>query len=102
MNQPSYASSVLNNVQLASPEITAPESLTASIIRCAAAGFLALLLALATVFRDRLGATLKFTRSLELGSSLLRQAHSGHPWDYVAWLAFGTALLGGMFVWFLQ
>jgi multicomponent Na+:H+ antiporter subunit D len=102
MNQPSYASSVLNNTQLASPEIIAPESLTASIIRCAAAGFFALLLALATVFRDRLGAALKFTRSLESGSSLLRKVHSGHPGDYVAWLAFGTALLGGMFVWFLQ
>jgi multicomponent Na+:H+ antiporter subunit D len=102
MDQPRYASSVLNNVQLAAPEEKKPESLTPSIIRCLATGLLALLLALATVFRNRLGTALKFTRSLELGNSLVRKVHSGHPGDYVAWLAFGTALLGGMFFWFLR
>jgi multicomponent Na+:H+ antiporter subunit D len=102
MDQPRYASSVLNNVQLAAPEEKKPESLTPSIIRCLATGLLALLLALATVFRNRLGTALKFTRSLELGNSLIRKVHSGHPGDYVAWLAFGTALLGGMFFWFLR
>jgi len=102
INQTSYASSVLNNLQLAAPEPIESGPLTASIIRCLTAGLLAFLMAFATVFRDRLGMALSFTRRLELGNSLLRQVHSGHPGDYVAWLTFGTALLGGVFVWFLR
>jgi hypothetical protein len=43
-----------------------------------------------------------FFRSLELGNSVLRRVHSGHPGDYVAWLSAGTAVLGGAFVLFLR
>jgi hypothetical protein len=63
---------------------------------------LALILALGSVFSDRLSHTLNFARRLELGSRLLRKVQSGHPGDYVAWLSFGTAVLGGMFAWFLR
>ncbi len=102
VNQPSYADAVLNNVQIAAPETTPAQSLALSIIRLAIAGALALLLALVTVFRDRLGSAVNFTHRLELGNAFLRQLHSGHPGDYIAWLTFGTSLLGAIFVWLLR
>jgi hypothetical protein len=63
--------------------------------RCSCiAFFVSLLLALGSVFRKYLGEGFDFTRRLELGSTVLRNAHSGHPGDYVAWLSFGTAAIG--------
>lgn len=101
-NQFSYAQEVLKNVQSIAPSQTQAEPLMSSIVRSSIAGALALLLALASIFRERLSNPLDFTRRLELGSTVLRKLHSGHPGDYVAWLTFGTALLGGMFVLFLR
>lgn len=101
-NQFTYAQAVLQNVEPAAPAITAPEPLISSIVRSCIALALALLLALGSLFHKRIGGWLKFTHSLELGNPILRKVHSGHPGDYVAWLSFGTALLGGMFVWFLR
>jgi multicomponent Na+:H+ antiporter subunit D len=60
---------------------------------------LALALAWAALFGDALRqrlpalATRAGTRSL----AELRQLHSGHVGDYVAWLTFGLATLGGLF-----
>jgi len=102
LNQTAYAREVLNNAQLPAPTLQPSEAITSSIVRSSIAGLMALLLALGTVFRDRLGAILNFTRGLERGNAAVRKLHSGHPGDYVAWLTFGTALLGGMFVWWLR
>jgi multicomponent Na+:H+ antiporter subunit D len=102
MHQSSYAGAVLDQSQPAVPIRLPVPPLGSSIVRSAVTGLLALLLALGSVFRDRLGEAVDFTRNLELGNSVLRKLHSGHPGDYVAWLTFGTALLGGMFVWFLR
>ena len=101
-DQSSYAHAVLDSAQRAGPVRVPPQPLTSSIVRSSIAGMLALLLALASVFRKSFGRALNFTRSLELGNSVLRGLHSGHPGDYVAWLSVGTALLGGLFVWFLR
>jgi multicomponent Na+:H+ antiporter subunit D len=101
-SQPTYAGAVLNNIEPHPQKRNPVESLTSSIVRSTVAAVLALFLALASVFRDRFRSLLNFARTLEIGNSLLRNAHSGHPGDYVAWLSFGTALLGGMFVWFLR
>ena len=101
-NRVSYSREVLENVQLVAPSRLPSEALTESIIRSSIAGAFALLLALGSIFRERFGKVLNFTRSLELGSTPLRKLHSGHPGDYVAWLTFGTALLGGVFVLFLR
>jgi len=60
------------------------------------------MIVLGTVFRDRVGKALAFTKYMELGRSVLRKAQSGHPGDYVAWLTFGTAVLGVCFVWLLR
>jgi multicomponent Na+:H+ antiporter subunit D len=101
-DQSTYEKAVMDNVQPAKPDLAPAEELKSSIIRGCAAGFLALILALATVFRKQLGRVFDFTRGLELGYGRLRDLHSGHPGDYVAWVSFGTALVGAMFVWLLR
>ena len=93
---------VLNNAQPAAAEPVAQSPLDSSILRTGIAGALALLLALGSVFRNSFGRTLNFTRRLELGNSVLRQLHSGHPGDYVAWLSAGTVVLGGSLLWVLR
>jgi hypothetical protein len=37
------------------------------------------------------------TRVLRAGFAPLRAVHSGHIGDYVAWLVFGTGVIGGLF-----
>jgi multicomponent Na+:H+ antiporter subunit D len=101
-DQSAYEQAVMDNVQPAKPDLAPAEELTSSVIRGCAAGFLALLLALATVFRTTLGRAFDFTRALELGYGRLRELHSGHPGDYVAWVSFGTAIVGAVFVWLLR
>lgn len=101
-DQAGYARMVLDNSELVPPEPSPTRPLNSSLIRSSLGAVLALMLALASVFSDRLGHNLRFARRLELGSSMLRKVQSGHPGDYVAWLSFGTAVLGGMFVWFLR
>ena len=101
-NQGAYASSVLENVQITSTHSSERENLSSSVLHSCIALLVSLLLALSTVLRDRLGRAVKFTRSLELGNSWLRQAHSGHPGDYVAWMSFGTAVVGLAFLWWLH
>ena len=93
---------VLENAEPASPPLKPAKPLTSPIIRCGIAGLLVLLLALTTVFRKRLGKVAWLGHRLELGSSAFRQMHSDHPGDYVAWLSFGTAVLGGMFALLLR
>jgi multicomponent Na+:H+ antiporter subunit D len=101
-SQADYARAVLDNALPAAPVRESAEPLASSILRSSIAGALALLLALASVFRGCLAGALNFARSLELGNSALRKLHSGHPGDYVAWLSFGTAVLGGVFAWLLR
>lgn len=102
LNQSSYAQSVLDKVTRIVPTEISRESSSSSLISTSLAGLLALLIALGTVFRDRVGKALAFTKHMELGNTLLRKAQSGHPGDYVAWLTFGTAVLGVLFVWLLR
>jgi multicomponent Na+:H+ antiporter subunit D len=101
-NQSAYAQSVLENVQITSTHNAEPENLSSSIVHSCIAFAISVLLALSTVFREKLGRAFNFTRSLELGNSWLRGAHSGHPGDYVAWLSFGTAVVGLAFLWWLH
>jgi multicomponent Na+:H+ antiporter subunit D len=51
------------------------------------------------LWRRRLPALLRERAGRALVPALdgLRSLHSGHVGDYVAWLTFGTALLGGLF-----
>jgi multicomponent Na+:H+ antiporter subunit D len=48
-----------------------------------------------SVYRNRFPAAV--TRALGAVLAPLRAVHSGHVGDYVAWLVFGTAVIGGLF-----
>jgi multicomponent Na+:H+ antiporter subunit D len=52
-------------------------------------------LGFASLYRERLPRAV--TGALARGLAPLRAAHSGHVGDYVAWLTFGTAVIGGVF-----
>lgn len=82
---------MLDGVHTSPPPLQPRESERASIIRNSISALLALLVALGTVFRMRP------LTAFEIGFQLLRNLHSGHPGDYVAWLTLGTALIGGSF-----
>ena len=101
-NQASYTRSVLENVPVNRAANIDNASLTSSLWRGCAVVLVSFLLSLGTVFQKGLGKALNFTRHLEVGNEWLRRAHSGHPGDYVAWLSFGTALIGILFLWFLR
>ncbi|HWC17301.1 MAG TPA: complex I subunit 5 family protein, partial [Terriglobales bacterium] len=101
-DQSSYTRSVLENVHLTRAPNFDPGSPAVSLWRSCVVLLASFLLSLGTVFRKSLGRALNFTRELELGNEWLRRAHSGHPGDYVAWLSFGTALFGILFLWFLR
>ncbi|HEV2397584.1 MAG TPA: proton-conducting transporter membrane subunit [Candidatus Sulfotelmatobacter sp.] len=102
VDQAGYAQDVLHEAEIPAPEPKPQDPLESSLVRTSIAGLLALGLALGSVFRKPLGGVVDFTRNLELGNSLLRRLHSGHPGDYVAWLSAGTALLGGSLMWLLR
>jgi multicomponent Na+:H+ antiporter subunit D len=59
-----------------------------TLVGSAAVGFLSL-------YRARLPQRVSGTMARALAP--LRAAHSGHVGDYVAWLTFGTAVIGGLF-----
>jgi multicomponent Na+:H+ antiporter subunit D len=63
---------------------------------------LAVLLALSSVFRNRLPRTLRAGAFLEHGFRPLREMQSGHPGDYVLWMTVGIATFGSMAMLFLR
>jgi multicomponent Na+:H+ antiporter subunit D len=100
-DQNAYKSLVIDGsiVQTPPPAQLPPEH--GSMMRGAGAAVLAVAIALLTVFRRKalLG---DFFYRAEQGVKLLREWQSGHPGDYVSWLALGTAVLGGFFVLLLR
>jgi multicomponent Na+:H+ antiporter subunit D len=91
----SYAGAVLEH--RASPPVahmawhTTTESVTWACITLAGSFLVGWL----SLFRTRLPDSM--TRVLAAALAPLRAAHSGHIGDYVAWLTFGTAVIGGLF-----
>lgn len=100
-DQQAYHSQVLDSAAVALPPLEPTATAMSSIVRGLLAAALALLLSLATIFRGRLPFSALFA-ALEHGFPPLRAMHSGHPGDYVAWLTFGTAVLGGAFALLLR
>jgi multicomponent Na+:H+ antiporter subunit D len=99
-DQSAYKSLVIDGsrVQTPPPAQLSPEY--DSMVRGTIAAVLAVCVALLTIFRKvPLGGL--FYRA-EQGNKLLRAWQSGHPGDYVSWLALGTAILGGFFVLLLR
>lgn len=96
-DQAAYKSIVIDGSSVATPSLEPPPPETGSMLRGAVACVLAFGIALMTIFRKRVPLGAMFDRA-ERGIPLLREWQSGHPGDYVAWLTFGTAALGGCFV----
>jgi multicomponent Na+:H+ antiporter subunit D len=53
------------------------------------------LVGFASLYRARL--PLRVSGAMVRGVAPLRAVHSGHVGDYIAWLTFGTAVIGGLF-----
>lgn len=100
-DQDAYRSMVLDGSTVTTPPYLPVSPEKGSLIRGAIAALLAFCFALATVFRKKLPAGDAFYGA-ESGIPLLHAWQSGHPGDYVAWLTFGTAALGGCFVLLLR
>jgi multicomponent Na+:H+ antiporter subunit D len=100
--QAGYVEAVLANAEPAIERTEPQDHLSLSMVRTGIAALLAILLAVGSVSQNNFAGGLRFTRRMELGSTILRGLHSGHPGDYVAWLSAGAAVLGGTFFVFLR
>lgn len=98
-DQTAYAARVLEGVAHAVPKPEREESLLPEIARGMGAAGGACLLALLTLFRDKLRVKrwLLGAQSLMRGVEWLRRLHSGQVGDYVMWLIWGAAALGAFF-----
>ena len=98
-NAKSYAAQVLDarpaEAAALPPQVTTGASMLWSLVSTGGA----VAVALFGLYRRRLPDAARATvwRVLELPVDGLRAFHSGHVGDYVAWLTFGTAVLGGLF-----
>ena len=96
--QPAYLHTVYTGT---SPDVPLPAigqvDYVASGLRGCVAALLAVLLALTSVFRDRLKRMLRVGAYLEGPMVALRTLQSGQVGDYVLWLTIGTAVLGGAY-----
>jgi multicomponent Na+:H+ antiporter subunit D len=90
------AARVLEGTPLAPPALESPEPLGASAVRGVLVTAGALLLAAVTLFRKALPQAVRrpVAQLVEGGLGYLRELHSGHVGDYVAWLTVGVACFG--------
>jgi multicomponent Na+:H+ antiporter subunit D len=89
-----YAATVLDHKPIAPP----PEvwhTTTSSVVWSVVTLVGAVTIGFGSVYRNRLPKS--FTDGLTKAYAPLRAVHSGHVGDYVAWLTFGTAVIGGLF-----
>lgn len=100
-DQAAYKSIVIDGSSVAMPSFRNLPPESGSMLRGTVACVLAFCIALLTIFWNRVPLGAIFNRA-ERGIPLLREWQSGHPGDYVAWLTFGTAALGGCFVLLLR
>lgn len=90
-----YASVVLDHHPLTPVLPGEWKTTTASVVWAIVTLLGSALLGFASLYRARLPE--RVTDALARGLGPLRAAHSGHVADYVAWLTFGTAVIGGLF-----
>lgn len=101
-NQPAYLHTTYTgqNVPLTQPSWR--EAIPGAIARSLLALCLGLLVALSSVFRNRLPRPLRTGAFLERGFRPLREMQSGHPGDYVLWITVGLAVFGSATMIFLR
>jgi multicomponent Na+:H+ antiporter subunit D len=102
-DQTAYQSQVLYHGALPHYTPEKPDPLLPGILRGIVATILAFALAGFVLFRKK-GAlkVLDFTGGLTVLLRPLRILHSGHIGDYVAWLTFGVAIIGGVFAFYIH
>ncbi len=102
VSQPAYLHTVYTgqNVPLTQPSWR--EAIPGAIARSLLALILGLLVALSSVFRNRLPRQLRLGAFLERGFGPLREMQSGHPGDYVLWMTVGIATFGSAFILLLR
>ncbi len=100
-DQSAYESMVIDGNTVDVPPLQPPHSEREGLLHGSLAVVVAAVIAFGTVFRRKnpLG---KVFYSAERGLPFLRAWQSGHPGDYVTWITFGTAVLGGCFVLLLR
>lgn len=101
-NQGEYINHVLENAPTTTPVPAPGPNHAGPVLRGIASAISAVLLALLSIYWRRVPALLRFAHRLELGNRTLKDFHSGHPGDYVAWLTFGVATAGALFAGLLR
>lgn len=90
-----YTTAVLDHRAFAPPPPEVWHTTTSSIVWAVVTVVGAVVVGFASVYRNRLPQSI--TDGLTKAYAPLRAVHSGHVGDYVAWLTFGTAVIGGLF-----
>ncbi len=93
-NQAAYLHTSYTGQHVALTQPSWREAIPGAIVRSLIALALAILIALSSVFRNRLARPLRVGAFLERGFRPLREMQSGHPGDYVLWITVGVALFG--------
>jgi multicomponent Na+:H+ antiporter subunit D len=93
-SQPAYLHTSYTGQNVALTQPSWREAIPGAIIRSLIALALAILIALSSVFRNRLSRPLRVGAFLERGFRPLRELQSGHPGDYVLWITIGVSLFG--------
>jgi len=90
-----YAAAVLDHRVPPPPAPETWHTTTSSIVWAVVTLVGSLTIGFGSVYRNRWPESM--TRALDTAYGPIRAIHSGHVGDYVAWLAFGTAVIGGLF-----
>jgi multicomponent Na+:H+ antiporter subunit D len=101
-SQPAYLHTSYTGQHVPLTQPSWHEAIPGAILRSLIALAIALLLALSSVFRNRLPRPARVGAFLERGFRPLREMQSGHPGDYVLWITVGTALFSAASVVFLR
>jgi multicomponent Na+:H+ antiporter subunit D len=101
-NQTAYLHTVYTGQHVPLTQPSWREEIPSTAIHALLALALGLLLALSSVFRNRLPRKLRVGAFVEHGFRPLRELQSGHPGDYVLWMTVGLAIFGSVSLLFLR